>query len=57
MNRPFGISYKLIDEKNKRHEILIKHNAWKVHFPSQIVLIGVASYVGNKIRVSVVVKA
>ena len=29
----------------------------KVHFPSQIVLIEVASYVGNKIRVSVAVKA
>ena len=29
----------------------------KVHFPSQIVLIEVASYVGNKIRVSVAVEA
>ena len=55
--RTWTVFLESLDKKDERHKILVKHNAWKVHFPSQIVLTEVASYVGNKIRVSVAVKA
>ena len=55
--RTWTVFLESLDKKDELHNILVKHNAWKVHFPSQIVLTEVASYVGNKIRVSVAVKA